>query len=62
MPSNLNSETYLDYKRKWCDFTNYKPHDGQMRLHFPEKPGARFTVGVCGRRWGKTVSASKEAE
>ena len=57
----FSSNEYLDYKRKWFEYTNYKPHSGQMRLHFPEK-SARFTVGVCGRRWGKTVSASKEAE
>ena len=30
-------------------------------MHFPTKD-ARFTVAVCGRRWGKSVSASKEAE
>ena len=49
------------YKEKWFKFTDYKPHEGQLRLHFPEKD-ARFQVAVCGRRWGKSVSASKEIE
>ena len=49
------------YKQKWFDFIDYKPHKGQKRLHFPKKD-ARFTVAVCGRRWGKSVSASVEAQ
>ena len=51
----------ISYKRKYFKFTNYFPHDGQKKLHFPEKD-ARFTVAVCGRRWGKSVAASKEIE
>tara|TARA_R100001129_G_scaffold23324_2_gene14875 strand:+ start:823 stop:2121 length:1299 start_codon:yes stop_codon:yes gene_type:complete len=50
-----------DFKKKWFKFTDYVPHSGQERLHYPEKQ-ARFTVAVCGRRWGKSVSASKEIE
>ena len=49
------------FKQKWFNFTDYRPHPGQMRLHYPPKD-ARFIVAVCGRRWGKSVSASKEIE
>jgi len=52
----------LDYKRKWFDFIGYKPHKGQERLHFPENPDVRFTTAICGRRWGKSVAASVEAQ
>ena len=50
-----------DFKKKWFKFTDYVPHKGQERLHFPTKD-ARFIVAVCGRRWGKSVSAAKEIE
>ena len=50
-----------DFKKKWFKFTDYIPHSGQDRLHFPTKD-ARFVVAVCGRRWGKSVSAAKEIE
>tara|TARA_Y100001938_G_scaffold66068_1_gene91752 strand:- start:2015 stop:3313 length:1299 start_codon:yes stop_codon:yes gene_type:complete len=50
-----------NFKKKWFKFTDYVPHSGQERLHFPKKD-ARFIVAVCGRRWGKSVSASKEIE
>ena len=59
--SQLNQEKVWEFKKKWFDFTNYSPHSGQEKLHFPKKD-ARFTVAVCGRRWGKSVSASKEIE
>ena len=59
--SELNQTKVWEFKKKWFDFTDYIPHSGQDKLHFPEKP-ARFTVAVCGRRWGKSVSASKEIE
>ena len=32
-----------------------------MKLHFPKKE-KRFSVAVCGRRWGKSIAASKEIE
>ena len=51
----------IEYKKKWFKFIGYEPHNGQLKLHFPEKD-ARFTVAICGRRWGKSVSASVEAE
>ncbi len=50
-----------NYKKKWFKFTDYIPHDGQLKLHYPEKD-ARFMVAVCGRRWGKSWSAAKEIE
>tara|TARA_B100001250_G_scaffold413599_1_gene448269 strand:- start:3008 stop:4363 length:1356 start_codon:yes stop_codon:yes gene_type:complete len=52
---------FSTYKKKYFKFTNYIPHEGQLKLHFPVKD-ARFTVAVCGRRWGKSISASKEIE
>jgi hypothetical protein len=57
----MNHNQFLQYKKKLFKFTNYIPHSGQERLHFPKEP-ARFTVSVCGRRWGKSVAASKEIE
>ena len=59
--SKLNNQKVWEFKKKWFQFTDYTPHKGQEKLHFPDKP-ARFTVAVCGRRWGKSVSASKEIE
>jgi len=37
----------------------YTPHRGQMRIH---RCTRRFIVAVCGRRWGKTLAAAREAE
>ena len=54
-------ELFLEHKRNWYEFTKYQPHNGQEKLHFPDKE-ARFTVSVCGRRWGKSIGASKEIE
>lgn len=59
------------YKDNWFKFIDYKPHSGQLRLHNPPNgefdynknpEGARFVVACCGRRWGKSHSAAKEAE
>ena len=55
------SDKFLDFKEKWFKFTGYSPHNGQVKIHHPDKP-ARFIVAVCGRRWGKSVCASKEIE
>ena len=52
------SDKFLDFKEKWFKFTGYSPHNGQVKIHHPDKP-ARFIVAVCGRRWGKSVCASK---
>ena len=63
---NLNN-----YKQQWFDFVEYNPHPGQMLLHNPPKGvydynhnpnGARFIVACCGRRFGKSYSAAREAE
>ncbi len=60
-----------NFKQKWFDFIGYKPHEGQLQMHNPpngeydykENPdGVRFTVACCGRRWGKSKSASLEAQ
>ena len=54
-----------------AEFIDYQPHKGQLRLHNPPQgefdleknpEGARFVVACCGRRWGKSHSAAKEAE
>ena len=50
-----------EFKEKWFDFMEYKPHKGQTRLHFPTKGDARFFVMVCGRRFGKSTAAAMEA-
>ena len=50
-----------EYKQKWFDFMDYKPHYGQKKLHFPDKSTARFFVMVCGRRFGKTTASAMEA-
>ena len=49
------------FKDKWFDFMEYKPHNGQIKLHFPTKEHARFFVMVCGRRFGKSTAAAMEA-
>ena len=49
------------YRKKWFEFTGYEPHPGQQKLHNIPK-GVRFSVCCCGRRWGKSFSAAREAE
>ena len=49
------------FKRKWFEFMDYSPHQGQHKLHFPKKKTARFFVMICGRGYGKTFSSAKEA-
>ena len=60
-----------DYKNKWFQFVDYKPHAGQLKMHYPPNgdydynnnpEGARFTVACCGRRWGKSFSSAREAQ
>ena len=49
------------YKNEWFNFVDYTPHDGQLQLHTaPEN--VRFIVACCGRRFGKSYSAAREAE
>ena len=59
------------FKEKWFKFVDYTPHEGQLRMHNPpggdydyvsNPNGVRFMVACCGRRWGKSVSAAREAE
>ena len=50
-----------NFKNKWFDFMDYKPHNGQIKLHFPSKEKSRFFVMVCGRRFGKSTAAAMEA-
>ena len=54
-------EKNYEFKKKWFQYLNYKPHDGQLALHYPEKKDARFHVIVCGRRFGKTWASAMEA-
>ena len=49
------------YKKQWFDFSDYTPHPGQLKMHYPPKD-TRFIVACCGRRWGKSFSAAMEAE
>ena len=50
----------LEFKKKLFDKIGYIPHDGQLKLHYPER-SHRFTVAVCGRRFGKSLSSAMEA-
>ena len=59
--SQINKKQVWQFKEKWFNYTNYVPHNGQNSLHFPSK-NVRFVVAICGRRWGKSVAASKEIE
>lgn len=45
-------------KPEYFALLGYSPHAGQRRIHASTK---RFTIAVCGRRWGKTVAAAREA-
>ena len=54
-------EKNYEFKKKWFEFLGYQPHDGQLALHYPNKPDARFQVVVCGRRFGKTWASAMEA-
>ncbi|MBT6053210.1 MAG: hypothetical protein HOG49_40965, partial [Candidatus Scalindua sp.] len=56
-----NWKQHCEYKKKWFEFTEYTPHRGQEKVHFPEEY-APYRVYVCGRRFGKTLSAAKELE
>ena len=33
------SDKFLDFKEKWFKFTEYTPHNGQIKIHYPEKSG-----------------------
>ncbi len=55
------NDNLVNFKEKWFDFMDYKPHNGQVKLHFPTKEKSRFFVMVCGRRFGKSTAAAMEA-
>tara|TARA_R100000808_G_C2132749_1_gene141649 strand:+ start:206 stop:1567 length:1362 start_codon:yes stop_codon:yes gene_type:complete len=64
-------DNLINYKQQWFDFVDYTPHPGQNKLHNPPNgeyhpkhnpKGARFIVACCGRRFGKSYSAAREAE
>lgn len=46
-------------REKWFEFLKFEPHKGQDNLF---DSSARFKVWVCGRRWGKSLSAARWAE
>ncbi len=54
-------EKNYQFKKKWFEYLGYKPHKGQLALHYPKKTDARFQVVVCGRRFGKTWASAMEA-
>ena len=48
---------------KWFNFLGYKTHPGeQLLFDRMMNPQYRFFVWVCGRRWGKSLTASKWAD
>ena len=49
------------YKAKWFEFLDYDPHPGQLKVHRAME-NIRFVVACCGRRWGKSMAAAREAE
>ena len=49
------------YKQKWFEFLDYNPHEGQRKVHEALEK-VRIVVACCGRRWGKSMAAAKEAE
>lgn len=46
-------------KDEWFEKTGYTPHAEQKEFHDSD---ARFRLIVAGRRWGQTLSLTKEAE
>jgi hypothetical protein len=50
------------FKKQWFEYMGYKPHDGQCKMHYPENLNASFFVNICGRRYGKTTAAFREAQ
>ena len=64
-------QNLTNYKNNWFSFIDYDPHLGQNNLHFPPNgefdenhnpDGDRFIIACCGRRFGKSYSAAREAE
>ncbi|MFA5133026.1 MAG: phage terminase large subunit [Candidatus Paceibacterota bacterium] len=49
---------YVFNQEKFFTESKYVPHAGQQQFH---NSTARFRLMTCGRRWGKSLSASREA-
>lgn len=47
------------FKDHWFALTGYTPHPAQTAVHASD---GRFIVCICGRRFGKSLLAAKEAE
>lgn len=46
-------------REKWFKKIQYEPHEGQVKFH---NSNAQFRVVCAGTRWGKSLSAGREAE
>lgn len=55
----LDEVIKLTRKNAWFLKTGYEPHPAQQQIH---DTLSRFIVAVCGRRFGKSLLAAKEAE
>ena len=59
MPSNIQTLEKQFTKLDYFQMIGYKPHPGQLKVHMST---ARNKVICTGRRWGKSLMASKEIE
>jgi len=60
---DLHNPIHLESIKKELIFENvfnYKPHEAQKKVHFFNN--ARFSLAICGRKFGKSTLAAKEAE
>ena len=57
----LPTDTYRLWKKNWFAKSGYIPHPKQVETHEAQLT-TRFIVVTAGRRWGKTLLASHEAE
>lgn len=57
----LPTDKYRLWKKNWFAKSGYEPHPKQAEVHEAQLSN-RFIVIVAGRRWGKTLLASHEAE
>ena len=46
-------------KRKYFEQIGYEPHSGQEDFHYS---GSRFRIACCGRRYGKSTMAARDAQ
>lgn len=59
MPLQLPNDGLVFRKDKWFEETGYRPHPGQLPVHYDN---TRNRVLSNGRRWGKTMFGGKEIE